>query len=117
MSFIIAELQGFSCQDKLRTDSANDFLRAASYCQQCKMNDNAKLALSYFVSTIAVGEEFQRFKGLPASVLVEAIEISRLVRLFWIYLLALIERGDWQTGRKLIQNAITTLDKSVHCHI
>jgi hypothetical protein len=125
LKLIQPDLQEFSCQDKLRTDSANDFLRAAASFHHCKMPENAKLALSYFVSTVMVGEEFQRFRGLLASILVEAIDLSRKViigdelrvRIFRIYLLALIDRGDWPACRKLIQHGITTLEKKVHCHI
>jgi hypothetical protein len=57
------------------------------------------------VSTAAVGEDFQRFRALLASVLVDAIDLSRRVsigddlrvRLFRLYLLILIERADWPT--------------------
>jgi hypothetical protein len=125
LNLIQPDLQEFSCQDKLWSDSATDFLRAAVHFPDCKMTENAQQALSHFVSTIAVGENFPNFRGMLASVLIEAIELSRnviigdelRVRLFRIYSLVLIDQANWPACRKLIHNAIKTLDKSVHCHI
>lgn len=125
LNMIQPDLQEFSCQDKLRHDSATDFLNSARYFHQAKSIDNAKQALSYFVSTLSFGENFPKFRSLLKDVLIEAIEISRKVvigdelrvRLFRIYLLALIDQCEWNSCRKLINQAITQLDKSVHCKI
>ncbi|OHT08371.1 hypothetical protein TRFO_23215 [Tritrichomonas foetus] len=125
LRLIQPDLQEFSCQDKLRNDSATDFLRAAVYFYDGKALENAKTALKFFVSTIAVGENYIKFRVMITDLLVEAISFSRKVkigddlrvRLFRIYLLVLIDKKDWENCRKTIKTAITTLDKSVHCHI
>ncbi|OHT01444.1 hypothetical protein TRFO_31773 [Tritrichomonas foetus] len=125
LKLIQPDLQEFSCQDKLRVDSASDFLRAAVHFNDSKSTNNAKLSLSYFVSTISVGENFPKFRSFLSSLLVEAIQISRKVnigdelrvRLFRIYLLVLIDQKDWVTCRKIIQQAISQLDKNVHGNI
>ncbi|KAK8853878.1 Cfap46p [Tritrichomonas musculus] len=125
LKIIQPDLQEFSCQDKLRSDSAADFLRAAVFFTDAKSTENAKTAMSYFISTISVGENYPKFRELLSDLLVEAISISRKivigddlkVRLYRIYLLVLIDRKDFVTCRKTIKSAITTLNKSVHCDI
>lgn len=125
LKLIQPDLQEFSCQDKLRFDSSSDFLRATFYFSEAKATENAKTSLSYFVSTVTAGENFPRFRALLLDLLEDSISISRKiiigddlrVRIYRIYLLSLIDQKDFTKCKKVIQNAITTLNKSVHCHL
>lgn len=122
MKLIQPELQEFSCQDKLRVDAANDFLSAAVNFNQAQNIENAKLSLSFFCSTISAGENFPKFRQYLSEILPEALQLTRQVSIgdemrvsiYRIYLQVLIDQKDWTQCRKLIHDAITTLDKNVH---
>ena len=125
LKLIQPELQEFSCQDKLRVDAANDFLRAAQNFNLAQSVDNAKLSLSFFCSTVAVGEGYPKFRSFIADILYEALQLSRQVIigddlrvcLYRIYLRVLIDQKEWTQCRKTIHDAIQTLDKGVHSQL
>lgn len=120
LKLIQPDLQEFHCQDKLRFDSAADFLKASLHFNEAKSMNNAKLSLSYFVSTVSVGEDYPNFRSLTTQLLSDSIQIARKVnipdelrvRLFRIFLKALIDQKDWPLCKKTIQNAIGQLNKT-----
>ncbi|EAY09523.1 hypothetical protein TVAG_102720 [Trichomonas vaginalis G3] len=122
LKLIQPDLQEFSCQDKLRVDAANDFLNAAINFSQAQNIDNAKLSLSFFCSTISDGENFPKFRQYLSEILPEALSLTKQIQIgddmrvsiFRIYLQVLIDQKDWTQCRKLIHDAITSLDKNVH---
>ena len=115
------DLQEFSCQDKLRVEAANDFLKASQYFNKAQSIDNAKISLSFFCSTVSVGENFPKFRTFIADILAEALQLSKQViigddmrvSLYKIYLQVLIDQKDWQQCRKTIHDAISSLEKGV----
>ena len=119
---LIQPNQEFGCQDKLRTDASSDFLKATICFNDARSINNARLALTYFIDAVSAGEDFPKFRCGLSQLLPDAIQLSRRVvvgddlrvRLFRVYLQALIDEKDWLTCKKYIKMAISQLNKSVH---
>lgn len=125
LRMIQPKFQEYSCQDKLRKDAAIDLLNSASLFFDTPSIQNSKQALDYFVTTVSSGEEYPKFRVMIVPILEESIEISKKIkigddvctRLYSIYLRGLIDLKEWQKAKRVMQKAISTLEKTYHSYL
>ena len=118
-------LQEFSCQDNLRRDASLDFLKSAQYFYKAKSINNAKQSLEFFTATVCEGEKYAKFRVMLVSHLQEATKLAKTIglsddlsaRLYKIFILALSDQNEWKLARKVMQEAISTLNRKVHCQL
>ena len=119
------DLQDFSCQDKLRYNSASDFHKASLYFWKSQNKPNSEISLAYFCSTIAAGENFPKFRSYLFKLLEEAIDLIKKVTvsdehkvgLYRVYLKVLIDSEEFDKGKKVLRDAMTSLKRDVHKHL